>query len=76
MANYPTGVYSPRTKENKPGVEYDPEKSSVGYAEDITKLDDEVVAIENELGASPKAGYADVAARLDDFEARIAALEL
>jgi len=67
MADYPDGVYSPRTKENKPGVEYDAGKSTIGYAEDVTKLDDEVVAIETELGANPKGDWASVKARLDDL---------
>lgn len=49
MADYPSSVYSPRTKENKPGIVYDAEKTKVGYAEDITKLDEEVVAIETDL---------------------------
>lgn len=52
MADFPGGVYSPRTKENKVGVEYDADKKSIGYAEDITKLDDEIVAVETFL--SPK----------------------
>ena len=49
MAVFPGGVYSPRTKENKAGLEYDPAKKTICYVEDITKLDDEVVAIENFL---------------------------
>jgi len=49
MADFPSNVYSPRTKTNKPGIEYDADKTSVGYAEDISKLDNEVVAIETEL---------------------------
>ena len=52
MADFPGGVYSPRTKENKPGVAYEPAKTTIGFAEDINKLDDEVVAIETFL--SPK----------------------
>ena len=48
-ASYPSAVYSPRTKANRPGVVYDANKSTVGYAEDVVKLDDEVVAIENDL---------------------------
>jgi len=54
MANYPEAVYSPRTKENKAGVVYTPAKTTVGYVEDVTKLDDEVVAIETALGANLK----------------------
>lgn len=64
MADYPSGVYSPRTKANKSGVVYTPAKTTVGYAEDVSLLDDEVVAIENELGANPKGDYADVLTRL------------
>ena len=68
MATYPSGVYSPRTKENKSGVVYDATKTTIGYAEDVTKLDDEVVAIETELGTSPKGSYADVKTRLENNE--------
>ena len=52
MADFPGGVYSPRTKENKPGVEYDATKTKICFAEDISKLDDEVMALETFL--SPK----------------------
>ena len=52
MADFPSSVYSPRTKENKAGIAYDADKTTIGYSEDITKLDDEVVAIETFL--SPK----------------------
>lgn len=49
MADFPSGIYSPRTKENKPGVVYDAAKKRICFVEDITKLDAEVVAIENFL---------------------------
>jgi len=49
MADYPTGVYTPRTRENKSGVVYDANKKTVIYVEDINKTDDEVVAIETDL---------------------------
>ena len=68
-ASYPAGTYSPRTKENKSGVVYDANKKTIGYAEDITKLDDEVVAIETELGTNPKGDKATVKARLEAIEA-------
>lgn len=73
MSSYPSAVYSPRTKENKAGVIYAPEETTKLFAEDIVKLDDEVVAIETELGESPKAGYADVASRLSGIEGSIPA---
>jgi len=63
-AEYPSSIYSPRTKENRSGVVYTPAKTTVGYAEDITKLDAEVVAIENTLGQNPQGAYETVLAWL------------
>lgn len=70
-ASYPAGVYAPRTKANRSGIVYEPERTTVGFAEDVTKLDDEVVAIETELGANPKGASASVAARLTAIEGSI-----
>ena len=67
-ANYPATVYAPRTKENKNGVVYEATKKTVLFAEDVSKLDDEVVAIETELGATPKQTSASVAERLKGFK--------
>jgi len=64
MTAFPAAVYEPRTKENKAGIVYDEVKTEIGYAEDVTKLDDEVVAIETELGTNPKGTSADVAERI------------
>ena len=64
MTTYPSGVYAPRDKENKSGVVYTPANKTQGYAEDVTKLDDEVVAIETELGTTPSGAYATVKAWL------------
>jgi len=52
MADFPGGVYDPRTKENKAGEVYDEDLKTRLFAEDITGLDDEVVALETFL--SPK----------------------
>ena len=49
MSQYPEAVYSPRTKANKDGVVYAPEISTRIFAEDVQKLDDEVVGIEKGL---------------------------
>ena len=70
MASYPSGVYSPRTKENKPGVVYDATKKTIGFVEDITKLDDEIVAVETELGTLPKGAFTDVKTRIAAGEVR------
>jgi len=65
MAKYPAEIFAPRAKENRNGVVYDPEKKTVAFAEDSISLDEEVVAIETELGTEPRAGFADVKTRLD-----------
>jgi len=49
MASYPSSIYSPRTKENRSGVDYDETKKTVIFAEDIVKDDDEIVALETDL---------------------------
>lgn len=72
MAEFPSGVYAPRDKENKAGVVYTPANKTAGYAEDVTKLDDEVVAVETELGANPKGVYASVKAWLTALTSAIA----
>lgn len=60
MTAYPTGTYAPRTKANEAGIVYDVSKTTINYAEDIVNLDNEVVAIETELGTSPKGRFASV----------------
>jgi hypothetical protein len=49
MADYPDTIYDPRTKANRSGVDYEPEKESVIFVEDIELLEDEVIAIETDL---------------------------
>ena len=49
MADFPTTSYTGRTKENKTGVSYDPTKTKALFAEDISKLDDEIKAVEDYL---------------------------
>ncbi len=68
MASYPNSIFSPRERENKSGVVYDASKKTVIFAEDIDKGDDEIVAIENELGTNPKGSYSDVKTRLENNE--------
>jgi len=71
MADYPDSIYSPRTKANRSGVVYDDTKQTVIFAEDIVYDDDEIVAIETELGLNPRGSYADVAARLAALAAKL-----
>jgi hypothetical protein len=73
MADYPNSIYSPREKENRAGVTYDESKKTVIFAEDIVNDDNEIVAIETELGTNPKGGWGNVKSRLDALgEAAIA----
>lgn len=73
MSSFPSSIYSPRTKENRSGVVYDANKKSVLFAEDVQKDDDEIVAIETELGTNPKGSFGSVKLRLEDIEARLTA---
>lgn len=65
MSDYPATIYDPRVVENKSGVTYTPAKKNVLYAEDINFGNDEIVAIETELGSNPKGAFTSVADRLD-----------
>jgi len=50
MSEYPSTIYDPRTKENKSGVVYTPANTTQLYAEDVSKLDAEVIATQQDLG--------------------------
>jgi len=69
MAKYPNEIFEPREKENRPGVTYDPNKKTVLFVEDIKTLDDEVKAIETELGTNPKGDFSSVKERLEKLAA-------
>jgi len=71
MASYPSAVVTLRTVENKNGVVYDAEKTTVLYAEDENLPNAEIVAIETELGTNPKGAKADVKTRLNDVDSAI-----
>lgn len=64
MSVFPASIFSPRAKANRNGVVYDANKATVTYAEDLVALDNEVVAIETELGENPKGSFGSVAAFL------------
>jgi len=70
-ADYPNSIYSYRTRANKSGVSYDSAKENVLFVEDIDKGDDETIAIETELGTTPRDGWDDVATRLLDGKYRV-----
>lgn len=64
MASYPNTIYEPRTRANRSGVTYDTEKQTVWFKEDADNIENEIIAIENELGTNPKGAFASVAAFL------------
>lgn len=49
MAKYPDEIYVPRVRENRSGVEYDPEKKSVWFKEDADDIENEVIALETHV---------------------------
>ena len=82
VAKYPNLFYDPRIKENLPGVIYDPSKKTLVFAEDFVKVDEEVVAIQHELGTNPRSGFNTVRECLEhilhilqNHETRITTLE-
>ena len=64
MPSYPSAIFAPRAKENKTGIVYDPTQKTIGYAEDVVYLDNEVVSLETILGLSPQWASASVAERI------------
>ena len=46
MSSFPTTIFEQREINNIPGMTYDPAKKTTVYAEDLTKLGDEITAIE------------------------------
>lgn len=67
MADFPTAVTTPRTISNRPGVVFDADDPKTFFAEDLNKANDEIVALETELGTTPKGAYATVKAWLTDL---------
>jgi hypothetical protein len=57
MSQFPEEIYTPREKENRPGVIYDPEKKRTIFVEDFNAVDDEIIAIETEINKIDDSGY-------------------
>lgn len=72
-ASYPGSVASLRRVDNRNGVDYDVDKKTVFFAEDLNSISDEIEAIETELGANPKGSATSVAARIAAAESAIVA---
>jgi len=69
MADFPGGVFTPRTTQNLPGISYDPTKTKIGFAEDYSLPAAEIVAIETILGVNPQGTFDTVRAWLDALQA-------
>ena len=67
MADYPATYYNPRAKENWPDVVFDSNKKAIIFVEDFNSLEGEILAIEKELGLTPKEAWETVKKRLQDL---------
>lgn len=74
-ASYPASIATPRTKENATGITYEASNTKRLYAEDVVSCDEEIVAIETELGTNVKGTFVNLRARIESLEARVTALE-
>lgn len=74
MSIFPGSIFSQRTIENVSGQTYDASKTTRLYAEDVTKLGDEVTSIETVLGANPQGAYATVLAWLTALASAVASI--
>lgn len=71
MSSYPSAVATFREKTNLPGVTFvDPDKATI-YAEDLIKIEGEIVAVETVLGTSPEGTAATVSERIADTESAL-----
>ncbi|EKE18784.1 MAG: hypothetical protein ACD_9C00239G0004 [uncultured bacterium] len=64
MSDFPSAITTPRIISNRPGVTFDPDDTKTFFAEDLNMVNDEIVAIETELGTDPAGAYATVKAWL------------
>lgn len=74
MAKYPSSIFDPRPKENRLGVEFNPAKKTVLFAEDISSIDEEIVAIETILGLNPQGEHETVGDYLQALESVISSI--
>lgn len=70
MADYPATYYNPRAKENWPDVVFDSNKKAIIFKEDFDSLENEIKAIEQELGLYLKGSYSNLKERIEAIEDR------
>ena len=74
MSAYPGNIDTFRTLENIPGQDYDVDKTTTVYAEDLEQRADAIIAIEETLGTDPQGSYDTVKQRLDAIPGEITAI--
>jgi len=65
MAYFPDNIYQHRDLQNKEGVQYDPSKSKILFAEDLKNIIDEIKKIEEVLGLQINKGYDTVKEKIE-----------
>lgn len=68
MATFPANIVSFREKENLPGLEFDAENKKTFFVEDLQKIEDEIIGIEETLGEEILGDAETVADRLSAIE--------
>lgn len=71
MPSYPDSFFAPRTVSNLPGISYEPEKETVGFAEDYSLPSAEILAIQQALGLNPFGSFDTVSERIENIEDQI-----
>ena len=71
MADYPATYYNPRVKKNWPDVVFDSNKKAIIFKEDFDSLENEIKAIEQELGLYVSGSYNTLKERVEDIESKI-----
>lgn len=74
-ASYPAATKTFREKENLAGLNYDSNNKRTLFVEDLTQIEDEVIAIEEELGAEVSGDAETVADRLTGIEEALTYLQ-
>lgn len=67
-SDYPNRIDEFQTKENEQGASYDPDETTVQFAEDINKTNEAIVNVQETLGTNPNGSYSSVSDRLFDIE--------
>lgn len=75
MADYPDDIMTFRTIANLPNQTYDENNQTTIYKEDIEKLKDEIISIQEIIGTNPTGSYDNIKDRLGSIETDILSKE-